>query len=539
MLRLVLPLLIAFAFAAQGQISESIEVRVANIDVVVTDASGKRVTGLGRDDFEILEDERAQTITNFYEVRDGEATSSGGSSESVPAPPRRFIIFVDSDSIHPYNRKLLMSSLHKFVAGHVRQHDLVSVVSWNRTLNVLAAPTGDKKVLRAAIDKLAGEGSSSSIFTDVARLQKQCVSVLAQARNGAIPPLVAYEDCINIIRGEMMTIALVSRQLLNALEGSMSMLAGSEGKKVLVLAGARLPRSPGVEIYQWANMLFQPYLGGFDWPSRRPDQDDEQLDYLQKAAFAANRSGVTLYTIAAVTSTDTTHAGYRTPVDDHGADFFSQTNTFDAFGTLSRMTGGLSINRPSDYDAAFASIAEESGAYYSLGYRPREMTGNDRKIVVRTKNRDLTVRARETYALKTADDVMTDRVIGNIFVPVAPSSWKIAVATEKPARSGKNFSVPFEVTIPAEITLLPGDSALSGGYTVYVAVGTAQGALSSVFRQPDTIRITPSEEAAFRRAPLTFGATLTVRPGENILSIGVVDHMSGATAFARTTIVAR
>jgi hypothetical protein len=38
-----------------AQISETIEVRVTNIDVVVTDKSGKRVTGLTRDDFEVFE----------------------------------------------------------------------------------------------------------------------------------------------------------------------------------------------------------------------------------------------------------------------------------------------------------------------------------------------------------------------------------------------------------------------------------------------------------------------------------------------------
>ena len=538
MLRLVLLAVLLSPVAAYGHVAESIEVSVANIEAVVTDASGKRITGLGRDDFEILEDGQPQAITNFYEVRQGQSISAGGPGESSAAPSRRFIFFVDSDSIHPYHRKLLVSSLHKFVAGHVGPADLVSVVSWNRALKVIAAPTSDRNALRAAIDKLAVEGSASSATTDLARIQKQCVRILDNARVGGIPPIVAYEDCISVIRGEMLATALISRQLLNAIELSMSTLSGTEGKKMLVLAGARLPRSPGIEIYQWANMLFQPYLTGFDAPTRQPDQDDEQLNYLQKAAHVANRNGVTLYTIAAIDSTDTANAAYAAGLDDRGADFFNQSNTFDAFATLSTMTGGFSIHRPRDYDAALASIAEESGAYYSLGYRPREITGNDRKIVVRAKNRAHTVRARETYALKSADDVMTDRVISNIFVPVAPSGWKIAVATEKPAPSGKNFSVPFEVTIPAEITLLPTGSELAGGYTVYVAVGTAQGALSSVFRQPDSIRIPAAEEAAFRRTPLAFGATLTVRPGNNILSIAVVDHTSGTTAFTRTAIVA-
>ena len=50
-----------------AQISETIEVRVTNIDVVVTDKSGKRVMGLTRDEFEVFENGRAQALTNFYE----------------------------------------------------------------------------------------------------------------------------------------------------------------------------------------------------------------------------------------------------------------------------------------------------------------------------------------------------------------------------------------------------------------------------------------------------------------------------------------
>src|SRR5262249_1682411 len=47
----------------------SVEVRVVNVDVVVTDKAGHRVTGLTKNDFEILEDGKPQTITNFDEER--------------------------------------------------------------------------------------------------------------------------------------------------------------------------------------------------------------------------------------------------------------------------------------------------------------------------------------------------------------------------------------------------------------------------------------------------------------------------------------
>ena len=531
--------LVAVPAVAQLPLSESIEVRVVNVEVVVTDAAGKPVTGLSRQDFEILEDGKPQTITNLYEVRNGEAVASGEAAGAPPAAPRRFVFFIDNDSLHPYNRRQIVASLEKFIDTHLQPGDLTSVVMWDRSLSVLAPLTDDRRLLAAAIRTVAEGGTGASIKTQIARVQAECVRVLDNARTGGIPAYVAYEECISILRGEMQATALKSRQLLNAVDLTLTTIAGSEGRKILVLAGALLPKNPGEEIYQWANHLFMPYMTGFHTANRRPDQEDEQIDYLEKLAHSANAHGVTLYTIAAVISSSIEGPEFARANEGLGADYLNQANTFAAHEVLSRMTGGLSLNRPKDFDAAFATIARDSQSFYSLGYRPATTTGGERKLTVRVKNRDYSARARQSHQMKSADEVMSDRVVANIFVPAAQSAWQAKVATGDPEKSGETFKVPFEIVAPAQITLLPDGEMLSGGYTVYVAVGTANGALSTVFRQPQSVQIAADEEGAFRKEPLTFGATLTVRPGENIISIGLVDRVSGATSFARTTILAR
>ena len=65
--------LLCAAASTSAQLVESIEVRVTNVDVVVTDRNGNRVAGLSKDDFTLIEDGKIQPITNFYEVRDAEA----------------------------------------------------------------------------------------------------------------------------------------------------------------------------------------------------------------------------------------------------------------------------------------------------------------------------------------------------------------------------------------------------------------------------------------------------------------------------------
>lgn len=68
--------------------TEVIEVRVVEVEVVVTDAEGERVHGLERDDFRLLVSGREVPIEYFDERRGGETVASApGSSPGVGSAP--------------------------------------------------------------------------------------------------------------------------------------------------------------------------------------------------------------------------------------------------------------------------------------------------------------------------------------------------------------------------------------------------------------------------------------------------------------------
>src|SRR4029079_18484379 len=91
---------------------------------------------------------------------------------------------------------------------------------------------------------------------------------------------------------------------------------------------------------------------------------------------------------------------------------------------------------------------------------------------------------------------------------------------------------------PSTITLLPdAGNTLAGGFTVYIAVGNESGALTDVVRRPQPVTVEKSGEAELRREPFRFTLNLTVRPGENWLSIGVVDQVASTTGLGRGAIV--
>lgn len=516
---------------------ESIEVRVVNVDVVVTDRAGKAVAGLTKDDFEILEDRKPQVITNFYEVRQGER-QAGSPRE---AAGRNFVLFVDNRAMHPVLRKHITGELAKFVDAQLRAGDQATVITWDRALNIVTPLTADKAAIQAGIAKVAETGTPMGTKSDFARVQQECTRNLQLARAGRMPMRMAYDECIAYARQEAQRITTFSRMVLNALDVAMATVAGVEGKKVLVMAGTELPVKPGIDMFQWANGLFATYMTGFDAAIARPDSEERtQRELLEKLGRSANAHGVTLYMISALMPTDTVSTTSQTGIVDAGGEFLRSSNTELSHETLARLTGGVAAPI-AKVETLFDTIAADLGSYYSLGYRPSGDAKRDRDLTVRTKNRNYTVRARQSYAPKSSEDQMTDRVVANVFTPARDSEWQVQIRTGAPqlVEKGK-YSVPIEIVAPATaVTLLPRDGRLLGGFTVYVAVGNAQGALSTTFRHPNSINIAAAEEAGFRREPLVFSATLTLREGENLLSAGVVDQISNTAGFARATVVAK
>src|SRR5207249_9836155 len=67
--------LLLFASLASAQVRDTVDVTVTNVDLIVTDAKGKPVRGLTRDEFQLFEGNRSRDITNFSEV-----------SAALPAP---------------------------------------------------------------------------------------------------------------------------------------------------------------------------------------------------------------------------------------------------------------------------------------------------------------------------------------------------------------------------------------------------------------------------------------------------------------------
>ena len=536
--------------APQQTLVESIEVRVANVDVVVRDKAGNPVTGLTRDDFEIYEDGTKQPVTNLYEVRRNTgvvAPARAGetpSAESLTAPveqrPRKLILFVDSFSLQPSRKGPILAALEKFVDRQMGPEDQAMLISWRLRVNVIAPFTSDKAVVKGGIATLArtvrGPDEVSKLKSDIQELIR-----IALSGSRMMSMADAHAQALQLVDAYAASLASREEQLLNDLGRMSSALAGVEGKKVIVFAGESLPEHPGAELYRYVNLQFAQYMNRsntLDLQAVTGLIGNRIQQSIAKVASQAGAYGVTIYTIDPADMNNDFSAESDTAPDSAEA-VTRYANTSAALQTMASITGGVAIANTSNFDLAFDTISRDLDSYYSLGYKPRDKGPSTRRIVVKTKNRAYTVRTPETFILRSTEDQMKDRTIANLYTDV-PSAWPVAIRTAPPKQDGRGiYAIPVQVVMASTLTLLPEGKNLVGGFVLYFTVGSVEGGPSEVMRRPETLRIPATAEAAVRAKPMTFTTTIRVKQGESMLSVGVIDQTSATTGFARSKLVAR
>jgi len=552
----VLSILLCLPSVSYGQqkLVETIEVRVTNIDVVVTDGKGNPIVGLNKDDFEIFENGKRQPITNFYEVRPESVNTVAGMpepDESVMAPAevrqRRIIFFIDNASLHPLRRNEVFASIDKFFDKLFQPGDQAMVVTWNRGLRMVSPFTDDADRLRLALKKVGGmSGGGVQMAADKERLRSDIKSLIDAtnsmgSRAGSQAMDDTYQQALSMTRAYCDNLYAGEKRLTAAMSTMITTLAGLEGKKVMVFVGSQLPDRPGFDMFQWLDQLFGTTGRYVPVAHREAGRFSLAID-LEKVAKQANANNVTMYMIDGADPTKGASAD-ATGADelfDPTVDFADFANTANAFGVMAKMTGGIALMRTNNFDLALNTVARDLGAYYSLGYRQENEKPGDRKIVVKTKNPSFKVRSRQSYVAKSAEAQTEDRVVSNAFHSQVKGDIPITLTTGQPVvQPNHRYKVPVRVTFPSNIVLLPDGDNLIGGFTVYFAVIDENGGMSPVSKRNQPVKMPRSAEAALRAKPISFVAEVMVAPGEHYLSVAIVDDVASSAGYARTRVAAR
>jgi hypothetical protein len=136
---------------------------------VVTDARGKLVDDLQKEDFELLENNRPQSVSFFSIKRIPDQRTSPPSSAKTPAansPVRTIVLFVDTLHLTASDALQTRQALRYFVDHQMSDQDMVALVSSAGSLGLLGQFTRDRQLLRFAIDRLPpGISGRGTFFT--------------------------------------------------------------------------------------------------------------------------------------------------------------------------------------------------------------------------------------------------------------------------------------------------------------------------------------------------------------------------------------
>jgi hypothetical protein len=177
MKRLVLAVVLAglpFASAAQGPVPSQVpqaptlraSVDQVVVDVVVTGADGKIVTGLTAADFAISERGKPQTVATFSEVALPMTPRTVGRrpdpgdvrSNSRSADGRIFILVLDDANVALDLTPVVHRSARYFLDRYIEPGDLVAVLTTTGLGDTRQEPTEDLSLVDAAIGRFAGQG---------------------------------------------------------------------------------------------------------------------------------------------------------------------------------------------------------------------------------------------------------------------------------------------------------------------------------------------------------------------------------------------
>jgi VWFA-related protein len=529
---------------------ETMDVKVINVDVVVTDKKGNTIKGLTKDDFEILENGVPKAISNFYEIEPrtppAAAATTPGATPATPTAPakyepipehmkRRIIFFIDNLSLAPFNRNRVFTDMKLFVKNVMRPGDEAMIATFNRSLKVRVPFTRDTAQLIQTFDVIAGESALGSNNTSDMR-----------DTQGHIKEARSYDEALAAARAYSQSIEHDLRQSVTSIIGLMQTLAGVEGKKALVLASEGFPIQPGREMFEYLEELQRERSGWGTGSTFIEGMHFDASELIRSIAQAANANDITMYTV---------HAGGLAAGNDSGSaenaaptsfavSQAALSNSTESLRLLADMTGGLASVQTNNFKNAFARIERDLDAYYSLGYRAgTERVDRQRSLQVRMKNRAYIARSRQSFVEKSPVAEMNDRVIANLLYRTKANPMQILmrISTPKATEDRDLYSVPVEIQIPMEkLTLIPqGDSGFAGGFTVYVAVANKDGDMSDVQRKSHQLHVNTADMQSLGGKHYTYTLDLLMERGLNKVSVGVIDDVSNETGFARDQIIAQ
>lgn len=562
--------------------SDDVRVRVVNVDVVVTDRDDRPVTGLSREDFELLVDGEPVEIHHFAELKKVSA-AAGGATPAAAAPGDRgvsygsesrirrargqnlnLIIHVDRAYLGPGDLKDLGTALRSFLDDGLEPGDRVMLISADRRLEVLQELTPLTVAVDARLgDELAKPGRG-------VRIESEYRDIL-----GAIDRTLEDGNDLRARLPGHHTQALLSR--INAfsedafrdvavthdqLERVVTAVAGLPGRNVVLYVGGRLPIQAGQALFSaWRDAFVQSTrwqsqapgagggAGGGELGAERsldalsaPGANLDAAELFERVAERAGAFGVRIYTLDATTQRSSPAAalarGSRALAGASGGARHAYRESqriasASVLGELAEASGGRTLGTGRDLARLFDVLRRDLRATYSLGFvPPDEDESRDHRIEVKLRDSPVKkprLRYRRHYRSRTSDQEAAEETLSALLVGVTANPLRVEVSAGEAAGASEEDGrrIPLAIKVPlAHLGLVAEARSHVGKLTVFVTSGDLEHGASPVRRAVVPVRIPNEEILNVLGRHLEYTLDVEVARGSRSIAVGVRDDVA-------------
>jgi VWFA-related protein len=409
------------------------------VNVVVRDKAGDLVRGLTKDDFQLFEDGKQQTIADFgFEDVDAIALGAqggptvSGAAPALAAPPvlpdpqspeemrnrRLVILFFDFTTMDPEQIDRSVEAARRFVEKQMTAADLVAIVSLASSLRLDLDLTANKaRIVRVLSSYSSGQGQGFD-----AGLEGSAEGAPETA--GAFTPDDTDYNTFNI-----------DRKLL-ALESLMETLGGIQQKKSIVYFSNGVSRE------------------GIDNQSA-----------LRATTAMAVKTNCSIYPVDIRGLAALPPGGEAQNASIHGVSayngqayqnqFESNASSQETLSTLAGDTGGKAFLDSNDFGPVFQRVQKDTSAYYVLGFYSTNAAqdGAYRRLEVRLKKpgykmdfrhgyfapRDFQHFRQEDRERQMADELASDLPETDVAVYIGAAYFRLEAS---------RFYIPVSLVIP-------------------------------------------------------------------------------------------
>ena len=420
-------LLVSAAVSAQ-QASEAVgptlktAARLAVVDVVVTDAGGNPVPGLRKEDFEVLEDGKLQTISVFEE-HTGKAPAAikpptlppntFDNSPRADAPDSLNVVLLDALNTPLGNQSLVHQQVLKYLTGmHASAPMAIFILSTR--LRLVHGFTSDLPTLLAVLnDKKSGSGPQAlPLLQSGGEIHAEEQATAQMQSLAADPDIQAAMDALRQFQAEQQSSKTLNRVRITLLEMQQlaQYLAGFPGRKNVIWFSGAFP----VTFFQNASSMGE--AGNYNEELRKTG---DAFTAARVAVYPVEARGLapdSMYDAGAlpqkVTGEYSATQAQVTQLQNGSIQRGANQATMEE---LAHDTGGKAFYNSNGLDEALAQAISDGSRYYTLDYTPtnKVMDGRYRHIHVKLTHGHYKLAYRLGY---NADD---ERAAGAVAVKPA------------------------------------------------------------------------------------------------------------------------